>query len=158
MKQSGKIYMRYQRQFPESTSNFHVYLDTFVELRLLIVKHFLLSTMEQCWEETMPPQMWSCWLHLCIMYCPMFVWESYLRCLPFQILYNELGLHWLYKLAKEPPGKHLYHLFIFCSLLIFRLIWNKYSMLTLIDALYQIFNQYKTCLSGNKILRAICCR
>ena len=90
MKQSGKIYMRYQRQFPESTSNFHVYLDTFVELRLLIVKHFLLSTMEQCWEETMPPQMWSCWLHLCIMYCPMFVWESYLRCLQFQILYNEL--------------------------------------------------------------------
>ena len=41
----------------------------FVELRLLIIKHFLLRTMEQCWEETMPPQMWSCWLYLFILYC-----------------------------------------------------------------------------------------
>ena len=66
----------------------------------------------------------------CVSFCLIFVWESYLRCLPFQILYNELRLHWLYKLPIEPPGKHLYHfyhLFIFCSLLIFRLIWNKYS-------------------------------
>ena len=111
--------------------------ETTVELRLLIVKHFLLRTMEQCCEETMPPQMLPCKLYLCIMYCPMFVWESYLRCLTFQILYNELGLHWLYKLPIEPPWKHLhhfYHLFIFCSLLIFRLIWNKYSILRLIDA------------------------
>ena len=80
------------------------------------------------------PQMWSCWFYLCIMFCSIFVWESYLRCLPFQILYNELEFHWLYKLPIEPLGKHLYHLFIFCSLLIFSLIWNNYSMLTLIYA------------------------
>ena len=75
--------------------------DMFVELRLLIVKHILLRTMEQCWEETMPPPCDPAGFICLSCIVPIFVWESYLRCLTFQILYNELGLHRLYKLPKE---------------------------------------------------------
>jgi len=110
-------------------SSFIYHEKEYVELRLLIVKHFLLRTMEQCWEET------DVILLALFVYPVLFqslyenhIWDVY------HFRYYTMRLQWLYKLPKEPPGKHLYHLFIFCSLLIFRLIWNKYSMLTLIDA------------------------